>query len=109
MRVAESLLASRGEHKLYSSLEATFAGLDGRWSTQVSFSDLIVADRNEIHALAGGLQDPYGWYLQTSVDLTYVRASSQRPLFSIEYDGLGRGFSHDGTYLTGLPDPDPRR
>jgi hypothetical protein len=109
MHVAQSLLASPGEEKLFSRLNATFAGLDGAWVTQTTFSELIKAERKEVLALAGGLRDPFGWYLQTSVDLTFVLEHAQRPIFSIEFDGLGKGFSRDGIYLSGRPDPDPHR
>lgn len=103
MRVVDSLLVSPGEERLHSSLRQSFAGLaevDGEFAAQTTFSELLEASRAEVlqHA-AGSLRDPYGWYLQTSVDLTFCVGASKTPLFSIEFDGMTNGFSRAGEFV----------
>lgn len=47
-------------------------------------------------------------YFATNVDYTFCDLRD-RPLFSIEFDGIGGGFSRAGKYEQGRPTPDPHR
>ena len=109
MRVTDSLLDSRGEQKLYSVLATTFNGLSGGFVPQISFSQLFDASRAEIANLAPkDMHDPFGWYLMSDVDLTFCEGRDHRPVFSIEFDGLTKGFSRNGSFVPAPESPDPR-
>ncbi len=102
MRIRKTVFGSAYERMLYKALLT-------RWSDKLRiypclpFFNVIEVDEPEVP------QTERNFLLKTSVDFTLCDESDQ-PLLSIEFDGLGNGFSRDGEYVPrGISSKDPHR
>lgn len=102
MRIREKVFGSASERELYTALQSTWSGNFNLWPS-LPFLSLIDLGGDEV--------SPSEWEFlkKTSVDITLCAKSDDRPLLSIEFDGMGHGFSRDGKYIQTHPTHDPYR
>ena len=101
MKLNRTIFASRSEEKVFKSLES-------KWSPQFKLLPslpLSVLFRLEANDVTKGEEQ---YFYSTSVDYTLCD-SANRPLLSIEFDGIGGGFSRNGVYIPGRVSVDPMR
>lgn len=81
-----------------SSETEVFRSLQSRWSSKLTlypllpFSKIVQIDPQEL------TPQERDYFYKTNVDYTFCQESG-RPLLSIEFDGIGGGFSRDGIYV----------
>jgi hypothetical protein len=101
MEIRASIFGSASEGKCFERL------LD-RWHHRLRLypnlplSNLVKIERNELN------QGEWDFYLKSSVDYTFCDLSG-RPVLSIEFDGLGGGFSAHDEYKPKYKSLDPYR
>jgi hypothetical protein len=102
MKIRESVFGSKAERSLYKALST-------RWCDRFSlFCSLLFT--NIVDVEGAKLSDGQRRFLlSTSVDFTLCEKVTDRPLLSVEFDGLGHGFSCEGTYVEVVPNKDPYR
>lgn len=102
MHRSATIFDSRSEERL-------FRALDSRWSErgtiypQLPLAKLVELDDNDAHLIRGERD----YFYSSNVDFTFCR--DNRALLSIEFDGIGGGFSRDGTYIPVRDTDDPHR
>ena len=102
MNVRETVFGSRPEHRLFKSL-------DSAWPNRISlypslpFLNLIRIQRAELS------ETEWNFVKSTSVDFTACAKQTGRPLVSVEFDGIGSGYSQSGRYIEEAQGPDPNR
>lgn len=93
MKIKNTIFASRPEEKVFGALES-------RWSPQfrlypsLPLSTLFKLEDDDV------TDKERKYFYSTSIDYTLCD-SSNTPLLSIEFDGIGGGFSSNGVYLPG--------
>jgi hypothetical protein len=91
MKVKDNIFGSRPERKLYKALE-------GSWPAKLKIYPglpfLSVIDWSGARIT----QTERDFLKKTSLDYTACDAENDHPLISVEFDGLGRGFSREGKY-----------
>jgi hypothetical protein len=99
--MSHSVFGSNSEAKVFRRLQS-------RWSSHLSlYPSLPLASILELEA--GDLTPrERNFFLKTSVDYTFCEANG-RPVLSIEFDGLGGGFSRRGKYIPARDTSDPYR
>src|SRR5207249_5880820 len=91
LKIRSSVFGSASERLLYKALQT-------RWSDQLNvFPNLPFANIIDLQA-ATLPSNERRYLLTTSLDYTLCD-KSDHPLLSIEFDGLGEGFSRDGVYV----------
>lgn len=91
MRIRKSVFGSAYERSLYKALVS-------RWSDKLRiypnlpFMNIIQIGESDVR------RNERSFLLKTSVDYTLCDQSDQ-PLLSIEFDGIGEGFSREGRYV----------
>ena len=101
VKVRGSIFGSKSEARAFKTLLS-------RWSPNLSlYPSLPLANLLEVEA---GELNPKerDFYLKTSVDYTFCELDG-RPILSMEFDGLGGGFSRGTEYLQERETPDPYR
>lgn len=104
VHVRRSVFDSRAERELFTELDSRLNPLL-RLVPQTPLSSLI-----EFDSATRARLKPRHWdyFLKARVDYTYFYPDG-RPLLSIEFDGIGGGFSHGRTYAPGWRTKDPDR
>jgi hypothetical protein len=102
MRIRKSVFGSASERSLYKALAT-------RWSDKLHIFPCLPF-LNVVQIAASELpRNEWDYLLKTSVDYTLCDVSDQ-PLLSIEFDGLGEGFSRQGEYVPRwISSKDPNR
>jgi hypothetical protein len=102
MRIRETVFGSGSEKELYTTLHSRWSE-DFNLFPNLPFPNIIELDGDEV--------SPSEWeyLLKTNVDITLCSKGEDRPLLSIEFDGMGHGFSRDGKYIQTHPSSDPHR
>jgi hypothetical protein len=102
MRLSTSIFDSKAERE-------AFLALDARWSPkikpypQLPLAKLVKLDTDD--ELTAGQRR---FFYATNVDYTFC-ADDGRPLFSVEFDGIGGGYSSSGKYRQARATDDPHR
>jgi phage anti-repressor protein len=92
MKIRDSVFGSRSERELYSSLESRWANMFNLYPS-LPFTSIIDIGGAKV-------RDGEKQYLfKTSVDFTLCEKETDKPIMSIEFDGLGHGYSHEGKYV----------
>ncbi len=89
MAVKESVFGSKGEEKGFRSIEHTW-GLEYRIFPQFPFSALFEPDES--------IGDTSNFFYKTSVDYVLCTQAG-KPVLAVDFDGLGRGFNRDASYV----------
>jgi hypothetical protein len=93
MKIKRTIFGSRPEEEVFRLLES-------RWSPQfriwpsLPLSTLLILEDNDV------TEKERRYFYSTSIDFT-LSDSGNSPLLSIEFDGIGGGFSNNGVYLPG--------
>jgi hypothetical protein len=102
MRVSTSIFDSKAEREAFLALES-------RWSPRIRpYPQLPLAKLVKLDAgdkLTGGQRR---FFYATNVDYTFC-VEDGRPLFSVEFDGIGGGYSSNGKYRQARSTDDPHR
>jgi hypothetical protein len=102
MRVSTSIFDSKAEREAFLALES-------RWSPRIRpYPQLPLAKLVKLDAgdkLTGGQRR---FFYATNVDYTFC-VDDGRPLFSVEFDGIGGGYSSNGKYRQARSTDDPHR
>ena len=99
MKIRETVFGSQSERSVYQALRRQWKDYD----IYSSLPFLNIVEVGEADVKAGKLK-PREWDFlkKTSIDFTLCERPTHRPLLSIDFDGLGHGFSH----FTGLEGPE---
>jgi hypothetical protein len=101
--IKRSVFGSRGEKELFTSLHSHWGSRFDLWPS------LPLAQIIDIKSAGGYLKGKErDFFLKTNVDYTLCTKNG-RPILSVEFDGLGKGFSRRGEYLQQEPTIDPHR
>lgn len=101
--IRKSVFGSRGEKELFTSLHTQWGSKFDLWPS-LPFAQII--DVGTVgHYLKEKERD---FFLKTNIDYTLCTRSG-RPILSIEFDGLGKGFSRRGEYVQQAATVDPHR
>src|SRR5439155_11051617 len=101
MKLRDSIFDSAAEASAFRSLRT-------RWSSKLAlYPQLPLAKIIEVEEQEVTHPELY-FYRTTSVDYTFC-LSSGRPLLSIDFDGIGGGYSREGVYYPKRETPDPNR
>jgi len=101
MKLRSTVFGSKVEAKLFHSLQS-------RWSPKFTlYPSLPLASIIQLEPKELSSKEREYFY-ETSLDYTFCQANAL-PILSIEFDGVGGGFSRDGIYIQGRQAPDPYR
>lgn len=104
MKATATVFGSKAESAAYTSINSEW---NWRFNLYLSLPFPMVID------FADGrlTEKEKDFLLKTSLDFTLTDKLCNRPLLSVEFDGLGSGFSYDGVYhpAQGTNDVDPYR
>src|SRR5258706_515450 len=102
MKVRPTLFNSSSEAELFQAVHGTWEPHDGVFP-EVPFANLVELDERRLSA------DELSFLHKTSVDFVLAGAD-WRPLFVVEFDGLGHGYSRNGVYIQrAVTQRDPHR
>lgn len=102
MRVKDTVFASPSERELFTALASTWSTHFNLWPS-LPFLNIIDVDGIEVTS------GEWNSLLRTSMDITLCTRAGDRPVMSIEFDGMGHGFSREGQYVPWHPSADPHR
>jgi hypothetical protein len=102
MHRSATIFDSRAEQRLYQALTTRWSDR-GSIYPQLPLAKLIELDEQD----AGLTRGERNYFYSTNVDFTFCR--DNRALLSIEFDGIGGGFSRMGTYVPVRTTEDPHR
>ena len=118
MKVKESVFGSKPERRLYMSLESIWKSKYNIYHN-LPYTNIIDISDAKIYEYSDAAktkivfrdltEEEKGYLYKTSVDFTLCEKGTDKPLLSIEFDGLGYGFSHDDEYVEVYPSRDPKR
>ena len=101
--IRRSVFGSRGEKELFTSLHTHWGARFDLWPS-LPFAQII-----DVGTIGHYLKDKErDFFLKTNIDYTLC-TRSDRPILSIEFDGLGKGFSRRGQYVQQVATVDPHR
>jgi len=101
MRIKNHVFGSKRERELYRTLRSHWAP----WPIYPQLPFQAIIDFQTSPSLSGKEK---GFLRRTSVDYTFC-GKEDRPILSIEFDGLGDGFSRDVEYVQQKHTDDPMR
>ena len=101
MRLSNSVFDSASERRVFRALESRW-GEVGNLYPQIPLAKLVELEASD--KLTAGERN---YFFSANVDYTFCDES--RPLFSIEFDGIGGGHSRNGVYLPKRETDDPHR
>ena len=93
MKIKNTIFASKPEEKVFRSLESRWSPQFRLWPS-LPLSTLFKLEDNDV------TEKERQYFYSTSIDYTLCD-SGNTPLLSIEFDGIGGGFSNNGIYLPG--------
>jgi hypothetical protein len=104
MRIRNSVFDSRSEQEIFRELDSRL-NPKLRLMTQMGLRSLIHLDDAAVARLK---PRHHRYFRQATVDFTFIYPDG-RPLLSIEFDGIGGGYSRGRTYVGHRKTPDQRR
>lgn len=102
MRLKDTVFGSTNERELFTALYSEWSTHFNLWPS-LPFLSVIDVDGSEVTS------GEWNTLVKTSVDITLCTRADDRPVVSIEFDGLGHGFSREGEYVQMHPSHDPNR
>ncbi len=93
MKIKNTIFASKPEEQVFGSLESRWSPRFRLWPS-LPLSTLLKLEDNDV------TEKERQFFYSTSIDYTLCD-SSNTPLLSIEFDGIGGGYSSNGAYLPG--------
>ncbi|SRR6266480_1295108 len=92
MKARPSLFNSVSEAQLFQAVHGTWEP-HYRLFPEIPFANLVALDEHKLSA------DELSFLNKTSVDFVLTTADTWGPLFVVEFDGLGHGYSRNGRYV----------
>ncbi len=103
MNIKKNVFSSESERKVYKSLDTVWGQKFNLFSA-LPFTNIINVQDTEF------TEGERRYLRSTSVDFTLCEKDSDRPLVSVEFDGLSHGFSRSGQFVETLQtQKDPNR
>lgn len=102
MKIRKTVFRSASERELFAALQSAWAEHFNVWPS-LPFLNVIDVEGDEVTTAE------WQQLLKTEVDITLCSKTEDRPIVSIEFDGMGHGFSRDGQYVPLHPSRDPYR
>jgi len=103
MNIKKSVLGSEPEYELFKSLQNRWSKNFDLWPS-LPFSCIVELEKSE-PSLSYKERD---FFYNTNIDYTLCTKNGS-PVLSIEFDGLGKGFSRNGEYIQIKESRDPHR
>lgn len=101
--IKTSVFGSRAEKELFTSLRSQWGARFDLWPS------LPLAQIVDVESAKRYLKEKErDFFLKTNIDYTLCTTNG-RPILSVEFDGLGKGFSRRGEYVQQEPTVDPHR
>lgn len=101
--IKTSVFGSRSEKELFTSLRSQWGAKFDLWPS------LPLAQIIDIESVRRYLKEKeLDFFLKTNIDYTLCTKDG-RPILSVEFDGLGKGYSRNGEYVQMEPTKDPHR
>jgi hypothetical protein len=100
MELKQSIFDSKSEVKLFRSLQTTWFPRFALYP-QLPLSKIVQLSDKEVS------KGEFDFYLKTNVDYTFC--DEGKPVLSIEFDGMGGGYSREGQYISDRITMDPYR
>ena len=102
MKRRHSIFDSKAERDVFRQIES-------RWKAKLRiYPQLPLAKLLSFEPVDKLRPNEVRFFYATNVDYTFADPSD-RPLFSVEFDGIGRGYSRDGEYVALRETEDPNR
>lgn len=102
MKIRDSVFGSPKERELYSTLESRWADKFNLYPS-LPFTSIIDIQGADVK------EGEKRYLFKTSVDFTLCEKETDKPIMSIDFDGLGHGFSHEEKYVQVRQSKDPFR
>lgn len=103
MNIKKSVFGSEPEYELFKSLQNRWSKNFDLWPS-LPFSCIVELEKSE-PSLSYKERD---FFYNTNIDYTLCKKNGS-PVLSIEFDGLGKGFSRNGEYIQIKESRDPHR
>lgn len=103
MKIKKTVFGSKSEYKLFRALQNRWSKDFDLWPS-LPFSSIIELDKPESFL---NIREREFFY-DTNIDFTLCRKNGS-PVLSIEFDGLGKGYSRNGQYIQIEESCDPYR
>lgn len=103
MKIKKSVFGSTPEYDLFCRLQSRWSKDFDLWPS-LPFSSVVELEKSE-PSLS---HKERNFFYNTNIDYTLCTKSG-RPILSIEFDGLGKGYSSKGEYIQGEESKDPYR
>jgi hypothetical protein len=101
MKIKRSIFGSPPEYKLFISLQNRWSHNFDLWPS-LPFSSIVELDQTEPSLK----ENERKFFFNTNIDYTLCTKDGL-PILSIEFDGLGKGFSRNGEYIQVKESRDP--
>lgn len=95
MKIKETVFDSESERRIFRKLESNWSSMFYVWP-QMPLSSIVEVEAQDL--VSGEREEFLKTFNSTRVDYTFCD-KRDRPLFSIEFDGIGGGFSRNGKYI----------
>jgi uncharacterized protein DUF2726 len=95
VKARSTVFSSQSEAELFEAIHGSWEP-DYRVFPQIPFANLVELDQHQLSATE------LGFLHKTSVDYV-VTSNDWRPVFVLEFDGLGHGYSAKGGYIQSVP------
>ena len=102
MNIRKTVFRSASEKELFTALQSAWAEHFNVWPS-LPFLNVIDVEGDEVN------KGEWQQLLKTEIDITLCTKDENTPVVSIEFDGMGHGFSRDGEYIQLRPSQDPYR
>jgi len=102
MRTRDTVFGSGPERLLYKALDSAWPGRISLYPN-LPFLNIVQLTQAEL------TEGEWNYVKSTSVDYTACSSEDDRPLLSVEFDGLGHGYSRNGQYIEWIGGSDPYR
>jgi len=103
MKIRRYIFGSKSEYDLFRALQNRWSNIFDLWPS-LPFSTIVALDRAE-PSLSNKERE---FFYNTNIDYTLCTKNGS-PILSIEFDGLGKGFSRNGEYIQIEKSIDPYR
>ena len=103
MKIRKSIFGSKSEYGLFRTLQNRWSKNFDLWPS-LPFSNIVELDKYE-PSLSSKERE---FFYNTNIDYTLCTKDGS-PVLSIEFDGLGKGFSRNGEYIQIEESLDPYR
>ena len=101
MEIRKTIWDSKSEKAIFESIQT-------KWSSKLNlYAHLPLCNIIKIDPEETTTKER-DYYFKTEVDYTLCEQPNDNPMLSIEFDGIGGGYSRNGEYIQKRQTPDPK-